>query len=260
MFRLAVLSLSAVLLAAAAHYAVQLPASSAGVRDTVQAGDPALDATHLHLFSLVRNLTLTRGYTVRPFGTQSEQLAAGTLDGREVLLDVLRFDTPNATTVDSSWIEARTLRPIRMRSSNASRVVSLDFEGQRVRGGTTPTAGAPTSLDQQLGVRPFEWNMFGLALSALPLGPGYRATMPVYMDRFGRVVWYAVEVVKDTSSCARTGIARRCGRSSPFPTPGRPPPASGSRATTGSWTRRSSGSRACRSCTSGTWAVDSEDA
>lgn len=205
MFRLPVLSLSAVLLAAAAHHAVQLPASSAGVRDTVQAGDPALDATHLHPFSLVRNLTLTRGDTVKPFGTQSEQLAAATLNGREVLLDVLRFDTPNATTVDSSWIEARTLRPIRMRSSNASRVVALDFDGQRVRGGTTPTAGAPTSLDQQLGVRPFEWNMFGLALSALPLEPGYRATMPVYMDRFGRVVWYAVEVVKDTSLVRANG-------------------------------------------------------
>ena len=205
MFRLPVLSLSAVLLAAAAHHAVQLPASSAGVRDTVQAGDPALDATHLRPFSLVRNLTLTRGDTVKPFGTQSEQLAAATLDGREVLLDVLRFDTPNATTVDSSWIEARTLRPIRMRSSNASRVVALDFEGQRVRGGTTPATGAPTSLDQQLGVRPFEWNMFGLALSALPLEPGYRATMPVYMDRFGRVVWYAVEVVKDTSLVRANG-------------------------------------------------------
>lgn len=127
-----------------------------------------------------------------------------------MLLDVLTFETPNATPVDSSWIDARTLRPLRMRSSNAARVVALDFDGQRIRGGTTPSTGAPTTLDQRLAVRPFEWNMFGLAVSALPLRRGRRATMPVYMDRFGRVIWYAVEVVRDTT------LVRANGRQAPM--------------------------------------------
>ena len=52
--------------------------------------------------------------------------------------------------------------------------------------------------------------MFGLAISALPLRPGYRVTMPVYVDRFGRVVWYAVEVVRDTS------LVRASGRQAPM--------------------------------------------
>ena len=56
-----------------------------------------------------------------------------------------------------------------------------------------------------MDARPFEWNIFGLALSALPLEPGYRATMPVYMDRFGRGVWYEVEVVRDTSIVRANG-------------------------------------------------------
>ena len=92
-----------------------------------------------------------------------------------------------------------------MRSSNSSRVVALDFDGPRVRVGTRPASGSATSLDQELGVRPFEWNMFGLAVSALPLEVGYRATMPVYTDRFGRVVWYTVEVVRDTSLVRASG-------------------------------------------------------
>ena len=205
MVRLAVVTLSALALAAAVDRPAQVSGARAAGRDTVQAGDAVVDAARLKPFSLLRHLTMTRGDSVRPFGRQSEQLTTDTLDGRPVLLDVLTFDTPNAVTIDSSWIDARTLRPIRMRSTNASRVVSLEFDGARVRGGTTPSTGAPTSLDRHLGVRAFEWNMFGLALSALPLEQGYRTTMPVFMDRFGRVVWYRVEVVKDTSLVRASG-------------------------------------------------------
>ena len=100
--------------------------------------------------------------------------------------------------MDSTWLDPATLRPIRMQSSNAARTVDLEFDGDRVRGTTTPSAGAPKTGDHRLGIRPFEWNMFGLALSALPLRPGFRAAMPVYTDRLERVVWYRVEVVRET--------------------------------------------------------------
>jgi hypothetical protein len=48
---------------------------------------------------------------------------------------VLTFETPRATTVDSSWLDPATLRPIRMQSSNADRTVALEFDGGRVRVG-----------------------------------------------------------------------------------------------------------------------------
>jgi hypothetical protein len=206
MIRLPAIALSTFLLATLAQWPAQRTGSSPSARDTIQAGDAVLDASVLRPFSLMRNLTLTRGDTVKPFGRQSEQLASATLDGRPVLLDVLTFETPNATTVDSSWIDAGTLQPLRMRSSNASRVVSLEFAGRRVTGATTPASGPATRLDRQLGVQPFEWNMFGLAVSALPLRPGYRATMPVFVDRFDRVVWYAVEVLGDTTIVRPSGF------------------------------------------------------
>lgn len=205
MLRLSALAGSAALLAALGSSPPQRPSAALEPFDTVQAGDSVLDPSVLRPFALLRTLTLTRGDTVKPFGRQSEQFARAGLDGREVLLDVLTFETPNATTVDSSWFDPHTLQPIRMRSSNAARSVALDFDGERVRGATTPATGEAARLDQQLGVRPFEWNMFGLAISALPLRPGYRATMPVYVDRFQRVVWYGIEVVRDTSIVRASG-------------------------------------------------------
>jgi hypothetical protein len=184
----------------------QVPGAANTASDTVQAGDPVVDASRLHPFSIERRLTLARGDSTVPFGRQSEQLTSDTLDGRPVYLDVLTFETPRATTVDSSWIDAATLQPLRMHSSNKARVVTLEFDGRRVRGRTVPAEGDPTSVDEELAVRPFEWNMFGLAVSALPLRPGYRATMPVYVDRFGSVIWYTVEVVRDTTLVRVSGF------------------------------------------------------
>jgi hypothetical protein len=172
----------------------------------VQAGDVIVDARLLRPFSLVRRLTMTRGDTVKPFGQQSEQLSSDTVDGRKVLLDVLWFETPNGTTVDSSWADPYTLRPLRMRSRNAARVVLLEFDGRSVRGRVTPSTGRPTDVKERLDVRPFEWNTFGLAISALPLSPGYRTTMPVYVARFRRIVWYSVEVVRDTTVLRPNGL------------------------------------------------------
>jgi hypothetical protein len=167
--------------------------------DTIQAGDVAISPKHLQPFTVVRHLMLTTGDSVTPFGTQTETLTSGRLNGRATLLDVLVFRTPRGETVDSSWIDSGTLRPLRFQSNNAAREITLNFEGQRVRGRITPSVGAATEVDQQLGVRPFEWNILGLAIGALPLGAGYCAQVPVYSDRFGRVTWYSVEVVRDTT-------------------------------------------------------------
>ena len=142
MVRLSLLALSVVVLASGSRQPAQL-SNLPSAQDTVQAGDPVVDATRLRPFSLVRHLTMTRGDTVKPFGRQSEPLTSDTLDGQTVLLDVLRFETPNGTTVDSSWAEPHTLRPLRMRSRNKARVVSLEFDGRSVRGRTTPRPGRP---------------------------------------------------------------------------------------------------------------------
>jgi hypothetical protein len=166
--------------------------------DTVEAGSPVLDPAILRPYGLRRELTMTRGDTVRPFGRQSEVLTAATVDGRPVLLHVVTFDTPNALTVDSSWVEPATLSPIRMQSSNKFRVLELEFGNGAVRATTTPAGGAPTTSEHPLTVRPFEWNMLPLALSSLPLRSGYTAQLPVFSDRAGRVVWYSVRVAADT--------------------------------------------------------------
>jgi hypothetical protein len=167
--------------------------------DSVQAGDAAVSAQLLHPFTLVRKLTLTRGDSAKPFGQQTETLTNGEHQGRQVMLDVLVFDTPNGKTVDSSWIDARTFRPLRFQSNNASRAVGLEFDDRQVRGRTTPSAGAATEINQKLKATAFEWNIFGLAIAALPLSTGYCASLPVYSDRAARAVWYKVSVVRETT-------------------------------------------------------------
>jgi hypothetical protein len=177
--------------------------------DTVQAGDAAVSSKHFQPFTVVRHLLLTRGDSVMPFGTQTETLTLGRLNGRPALLDILVFETPRGKTVDSSWVDRHNLRPLRFQSNNAARAVTLDFEEERLLSRTVPSTGAPVTVDQRLGVRPFEWNILGLAIGALPLSPGYCAELPVYSDRFGRVTWYTVEVVQDTTVPRKSRAAER---------------------------------------------------
>jgi hypothetical protein len=167
--------------------------------DSVPAGARTVSSRYLSDFTVVRRLTLTRGDSSRPFGTQTETLTSGRLNGRPTLLDVLVFDTPRARTIDSSWIDPETLKPLRFQSHNTARTVTLDFAEDRVRGQTTPADSAPTTYDRKLGVAPFEWNVLALAISALPLREGYCANLPVYSDRSARVSWYQVHVVRDTN-------------------------------------------------------------
>jgi hypothetical protein len=177
--------------------------------DTVEAGDAAISSKHLQSFRVVRNLLMSRGDSIAPFGTQTETLRPSRLNGRSTLLDVLVFNTPRGKTVDSSWIDSRTLRPLRFKSNNASREITLNFKAQRVHGQITTSAGSSTVIDKQLGVRPFEWNILGLAIGGLPLNAGYCAKVPVYSDRFSRVTWYTVEVVRETTVPRRTRAPER---------------------------------------------------
>lgn len=184
---------------------VQSSPDHPGAIDTIQAGDRRIDPARLTPFAIERRLTLTKGDSSQPFGTQAESFAPAELNGHPALLGVLVFTTPRATTVDSSWLNPATLQPIRMVSTNSARIVSLSFEGDRIHNATTPATGAGSVSEQQAGVRPFEWNSFGLALSALPLRKGFRAIMPVYMDRYDRVIWYRVEVLDETALVRSTG-------------------------------------------------------
>ena len=175
--------------------------------DSIQAGDHTVAANHGQSFTVVRHLTLTRGDSVTPFGTQTETVTSEQWRGRPTLLDVLVFDTPRGKTVDSSWVDYRTIRPLRFQSNNAARAITLDFHDKRVRGRTVPDTGARTEIDQQLEVRPFEWNILGLVIGALPLRVGYCAQLPVYSDRFGRLNWYKVDVLRDTTVPRKTRAA-----------------------------------------------------
>jgi hypothetical protein len=192
------------LVALAGPIETEFPGTEGAGCDTVQAGNPVISAANLRFFTIVRHLLLTRGDSVTPFGSQTETLTSGRLGGRPTLLNIQIFDTPRGKTVDSSWVDDQTLQPLRLQSTNAAREVTLDFTRNRVRGRTVPDSGASTQVEHRLPVQPFEWNVLGMAIGALPLRAGYCVELPVYSDRFSKVKWYTVEVLRDTTIPRKT--------------------------------------------------------
>lgn len=178
--------------------------------DTVLPGSSSLVIRQLHPYSMDRQLTLTRADTTRPFGTQSEQLTSGSLEGRPALLHLITFDTPNALTVDSTWIDPTTLTPLRMVSSNVRRTLRLEFTSAGVQQTLVPAQGDSTVTRFDLKSRAFEWNMLPVAIAALPLRDGYETTLPVFSDRAGGVVWYHLTVT------GRDQLTRKSGYQSPM--------------------------------------------
>lgn len=136
-------------------------------------------------------------------------MSATTLEGRPALLHVLTFDTPSALTVDSTWVDATSLAPIRMLSANRSRTAIVEFEPGKVRTTTIPTGGVAAVSEHRVAAPSFEWNMLPIALAALPLRAGYEATLAVFSERAGRVVWYGIEVTGDA-------LARKSGYQAPM--------------------------------------------
>jgi hypothetical protein len=185
------------------------PIGSPWTSDTVRPGSEALALDRLQSYALERQLLLTRDDSTRPFGRQSERLITDTLGGNGALVHVLTFDTPNALTVDSSWIAPGTLQPIRMVSRNRNRTLVLEFAPGRVRATLTPATGSPKVKDYPLATPAFEWNMLPVALSALEFRDGQRFVLPVFSDRAAAIIYYSVEVSADS-------IPRASGRIAPM--------------------------------------------
>lgn len=166
--------------------------------DTLRPGSATLRLQQIQPYTIDRQLQLTRGDTTRPFGRQGERLVFDSFAGQSALLHVITFDTPAALTVDSSWVDPVTLSPRRMVSRNRRRTIVLEFQQGTVRMATTPAGEPPTIKDIPLPTAAFEWNMLPVALAALELHEGDRFDLPLFSDRAGSVVWYAVTVSPDS--------------------------------------------------------------
>jgi hypothetical protein len=98
----------------------------------------------------------------------------------EMLRRVLVVQRGNASLIDSTLSDARTLAPRQHRSWQPQRHLQLDFSGLRLRGSIGPPDAQGAAIDTTIASPAFDSGNWDLVVRALPLDSGYAARFPVY--------------------------------------------------------------------------------
>jgi hypothetical protein len=98
------------------------------------------------------------------------------------------------TGVDTVVVDRATLAPIRHRSANARRTMSLDYRGDSIVGSVTPTGGGAQAVTVRADTALFDANALDLILRSLPLTEGYAVRQPVFLHEAGGKVWVTTRV------------------------------------------------------------------
>lgn len=161
---------------------------------TIEAGSAVVDGRRLELGSFEKPVALGADGRVEILGQLRQSLRAVADGSADALLSVQVYTSPQLTITDSAWSDASTLRPLRHRSHSSDRTMFLDFDGFLVTGSVVPESGDEVAVLRRLGVAPFDSNIGGLVVAALPLSIGYEVGLPLYVHEAGGVVWHRVRV------------------------------------------------------------------
>ncbi len=170
----------------------------------VGVGDTLVDGRRIHPGSTTKHMILTGMGAPRDAGTMTQVIESTSVEGHAAMLSVQAFA---GGVVDSSFFDPRTLRPIRLRSHNPSRVLSLDFDGANVSIHFTPAEEPKIATIKQLKRPAFDSNVADLVFASLPLARGFFVRIPVYTYESGGLVWYLARVT-GTDSVTGTSGAR----------------------------------------------------
>lgn len=128
-----------------------------------------------------------------PIGQMTLRTGRVTVDGTPALVRTQTVWMDDVLVqVDSFTLHARTLAPLRMRSSTEGQTVTLEFGAGTLRSVTDNELGGDSS-DVPLPDPVFLGGMTDLLLGALPLAEGYTASLAVY-DRVDGIGALEVEV------------------------------------------------------------------
>lgn len=165
-------------------------------------GEPAVVAgVALHVVAapgpdtVVYRRSITRGGVDSATGTRTVVIRVLAGEGGARLLEVeQRFPAGGGEIVDTAVGDLRTLRAVAHRSHQPSKTMRIDFvdglaEGTVTAIGPVPdSAGRVETVHQDLGGPIFDSNVLELVIAALPLEPGFSATLPFFIyERGGRV-------------------------------------------------------------------------
>ena len=140
-------------------------------------GDTTLRVREIRADTLRYALTGYRDGDEIPVGSITDIVSR---EGGELLRRVLVVQRGNASLIDSTLSDARTLAPRQHRSWQPQRHLQLDFAGLRVRGSIGPPDTQGAAIDTTIASPAFDSGNWDLVLRALPLDSGYAARFPVY--------------------------------------------------------------------------------
>ena len=165
---------------------------------TVQAvliapGDSTLRGSRILADSVQYSLIAYRGEQQQTLGTAVDVVKLEMRGDVPVIHRVLTVSPGRAPLIDSTVTEARTLAPRRHRNVSSSRLISLDFNGKRVKGSIGPVDVPSLPIDTTLAIAPFDSGNWDLVVRSLPLEKGYAARFRVY-DTDSGLREYRIEV------------------------------------------------------------------
>lgn len=170
-------------------------------------GDAAISTAKLGTEMTTRRLVLVQGDQEREVGAIRTEMTTIEVNGRPAFLRVQTLTSPMlGTGVDSIVVDRATLAPIRQRSTNARRTMSLDFRNDSVVGSVTPAGAGAQAIAVRADTALFDANVLDLVLRSLPLAEGHAVRHPVYLHEGGGKVWVTSRVTGSERVAGEGGV------------------------------------------------------
>jgi hypothetical protein len=112
--------------------------------------------------------------------TMIRSVDRASLDGRDVLVFAQRYRTPQGVTVDTSWVDARTLAPIRYFADVYGEIQVFTFDGSTGTGTVTPRDSAARPVTVSNASPFFNAVALDLLYAALPWSSGFSVSAALY--------------------------------------------------------------------------------
>lgn len=159
-------------------------------------GDTSLRTMGIRSDSLTYALTGYRDADEIAVGTITDIVTRSGTD-RAVIRRVLSVQRGTSVLIDSTVTDAVTLAPRQHRSIQPQRMMTIEFEGKRVRGRIGPVDSPGAAIDTTLSWPVFDSGNWDLVVRSMPLAADFAAVFRVY-DLDGGMRDYRVRVIGST--------------------------------------------------------------
>jgi hypothetical protein len=163
--------------------------------DTIHAGSPLLRPVPLDARHDTTDVLGVAAGQERLVALTIRDMVGVSLDGRQTLLVVIRNLGPQgpARSVDSIWLEPRTLATVQHRAISPSDTLDVRVTDGHYRGTRRDSAGSHP-IDYVSTPGAFDFSIGDLVVERLPLRAGYGATLDMYDAGRGQPVKVGVQV------------------------------------------------------------------